>query len=246
MRLENGATDAPKSKFIEWLAEWGRELRRRQTGLLLLSAHRAKGLEFDHVVVLDGSWQKSGHNEDRNAARRLYYVAMTRARKSLSLIQMGRGNPFLAALPDEPCFQRREALNVTDPPPELGRLYQSVELSAIDIGFAGRFPSVNIVHNAIAKAQPGDTLRLVERNNGLELLDRNGIAVGRMARAYTPPAGYQCIRAQIAAITTRLKDDSAPEFHRFHQMRQMGGGRAGVRVRTGQTDESVSFRSAGG
>ena len=39
-------------QFIEWLAEWGRDLRRRQRGLLLLTAHRAKGLEFDHVVVL--------------------------------------------------------------------------------------------------------------------------------------------------------------------------------------------------
>ena len=46
--------------FIEWLAEWGRDARRRQRGLLLLTAHRAKGLEFDHVVVLDGGWDRVG------------------------------------------------------------------------------------------------------------------------------------------------------------------------------------------
>ena len=66
------------------MAEWGREARRRQTGLLL-TAHRAKGLEFDHVVVLDGDWLRSGANEDADATRRLYYVAMTRARKTLAL-----------------------------------------------------------------------------------------------------------------------------------------------------------------
>ena len=50
-------------------------------GLLLLTAHRAKGLEFDHVAVLDGGWDRVGRNEDADAPRRLYYVAMTRARE---------------------------------------------------------------------------------------------------------------------------------------------------------------------
>ena len=69
--------------FIEWLAEWGRDIRRRQRGLLLMTAHRAKGLEFDHVVVLDGGWNRVGDGEDPDEARRLYYVAMTRARQTL-------------------------------------------------------------------------------------------------------------------------------------------------------------------
>ena len=56
-RLDAGEGEHPVESFREWLAEWGRELRRRQTGLLLLSAHRAKGLEFDHVVILDGDWR---------------------------------------------------------------------------------------------------------------------------------------------------------------------------------------------
>ena len=54
--LETGDAELPVAHFRDWLAEWGREARRRQTGLLLLTAHRAKGLEFDHVVVLDGDW----------------------------------------------------------------------------------------------------------------------------------------------------------------------------------------------
>ena len=58
--LEVAAAEVPVQHFKEWLAEWGREIRRRQTGLLLLSAHRAKGLEFRHVAVLDGSWDRQG------------------------------------------------------------------------------------------------------------------------------------------------------------------------------------------
>ena len=51
---------------------------------MLLTAHRAKGLEFDHVAVLDGGWERVGRNEDKDAVRRLYYVAMTRYRKTLT------------------------------------------------------------------------------------------------------------------------------------------------------------------
>ena len=89
--LESGGADTPVGHFIEWLAEWGRDVRRRQRGLLLLSAHRAKGLEFDHVVVLDGGWNGAGRSEDADAPRRLYYVAMTRARRTLALMRFEPG-----------------------------------------------------------------------------------------------------------------------------------------------------------
>ena len=84
LETDEGA-EVPVDHFIEWLAEWGREVRRRPRGLTLLSAHRAKGLEFDHVAVLDGGWDKVDvdKGEDPDAPRRLYYVAMTRARKTL-------------------------------------------------------------------------------------------------------------------------------------------------------------------
>ncbi|MDE0130955.1 MAG: AAA family ATPase, partial [bacterium] len=44
---EHRGAEAPVEHLLEWLAEWGRDVRRRQQGLLLLTAHRAKGLEFD-------------------------------------------------------------------------------------------------------------------------------------------------------------------------------------------------------
>ena len=69
--LETGGSEMPVSHAIEWLAEWGRDVRRRQRGLLLLTAYRAKGLEFDHVAVLDGGWDRRDPNEDPDAPRRL-------------------------------------------------------------------------------------------------------------------------------------------------------------------------------
>ena len=63
-------------------------MRRRQRGLLLLTAHRAKVLEVDHAVVLDGSWERVSRGEDVDAPRRLYYVAMTRARTTVALARL--------------------------------------------------------------------------------------------------------------------------------------------------------------
>ena len=54
---EIGDRETDRKDILEWLAEWGRDARKRQNGLLLLSAHRAKGLEFDDVVVLEGNVQ---------------------------------------------------------------------------------------------------------------------------------------------------------------------------------------------
>ena len=41
---ELGDRDTDRRDVIEWLAEWGRDARKRQTGLLLLSAHRTAHL----------------------------------------------------------------------------------------------------------------------------------------------------------------------------------------------------------
>ena len=56
-----------------------------------MTALRAKGKEYDHVFVLDcndGIWPiKYAETEsDLEAERRLFYVAMTRARQSLHFV----------------------------------------------------------------------------------------------------------------------------------------------------------------
>lgn len=74
-------------------------------GVQLLTAHAAKGLEFEHVFMLDCTedyWEKAGGDRARRfplpdtltlsgeedaleARRRLFYVAMTRAKRQLSI-----------------------------------------------------------------------------------------------------------------------------------------------------------------
>ena len=87
----NDAQQTPQ-QLREWLGEWAHDNRQRQQGLLLTTAHSAKGLEFDHVVIMAGHWSPTGAG-NHPSARRLYYVAMTRARETLTLLDDGQPNP---------------------------------------------------------------------------------------------------------------------------------------------------------
>ena len=211
--LETGGAETPVKHFIEWLAEWGREIRRRQRGLLLLTAHRAKGLEFDHVVVLDGGWDRLGRGEDPDAPRRLYYVAMTRARETLSLACFEGPQPLQEVLLDKPCVLRREPSEL--PPAAAAQEYRSIRpsLEDVDLGFAGRQVTGKPVHRAIAALSPGDPLQTRIVNAGRwELLNREGVVVGRMANSFRPPAGARCRSATIRAIVEWSREASRSEY----------------------------------
>ena len=210
--LETGGMELPARHFIEWLAEWGREVRRRQTGLMLLTAHRAKGLEFDHVAVLDGNWQRVGKNEDGDACRRLYYVAMTRARETLTLARFAPGHALLDALPDEPCLLRCPAAQLPPPAPELARSYMRLTPADVYLGFAGRYGAQNWLHKAIGALSADAPLTLRQEGERRELLDYKGKVVGRLARNFSPPDGMRCIDARVIAIIVRRREEEGEEF----------------------------------
>ncbi len=199
------------ASFRDWLAEWGRASRRLQTGILLLTAHRAKGLEFDHVFILDGEWQ-AGKNEDQDGARRLYYVAMTRARATLALARMNTGNAMLDGLADHPALLRRPLTQWLPPPGPMERYYRMPGLEEINLGFAGRQDVGHRVHRAIASLRIGDALRYVGDELGHRLENTSGVTVGRLSKNFEPPPGLRCQAARVRAILVWRKSDSAPEY----------------------------------
>ena len=214
--LETGGAETPVDHFVEWLAEWGREVRRRQRGLLLLTAHRAKGLEFDHVVVLDGGWDRIGRGEDMDASRRLYYVAMTRARKTLALARLrGAAHPFQDSLLDAPAVMERDN-HVTGPSiaPELYRRYRRLSLRDVFLSYAGYRKPEHPVHGAIAELSSGDTLRVREGATRWELLDCNGTVVGQLARDFEGISSMRCVFAQVLAVIAWDRERSEPEYQK--------------------------------
>ena len=210
--LETSGAETSVDYFIEWLAEWGREVRRRQRGLLLLTAHRAKGLEFEHVVVLDGGWDRVGRGEDADAPRRLYYVAMTRARQTLGLARFPGSHPLQDALPDSPSILHRAPIEVPRAAPELTRRYRRLSLRDVFLSFAGYRPSGHPLHRAISALSPGDLLQVRVKANRWELQDRNGTVVGRLAGGFEAPAGMRCAFATVLAIATWDRERSEPEY----------------------------------
>ncbi len=234
--LESGGGEVPLDHFLEWLAEWGREARLRQHGLLLLTAHRAKGLEFEHVVVLDGGWDKIGRDEDPDAPRRLFYVSMTRAKQTLAAVHLH--GPYVRRSqeaknvrePDSPVYDGdlrsmpftfpkngsilyRSQDGMQKPTRELARQYRRPSLGDVNLGYAGRFHTSHPVHRAIAALSHGDqlTTRITEHGSW-ELLDRAGTVVGRLARSFEAPSRTRCSSASVFAIVSWSREASQPEY----------------------------------
>ena len=178
-----------------------------------MTAHRAKGLEFDHVAVLDGGWERVGRDEDPDAPRRLYYVAMTRARQTLSLVSFPGFHSLQDALLDIPAVLRRQSAKLPPATPELARQYRRPGLDEIDLGFAGRHLGSHPVHRAIAALSSGDPLKArVNKQGRWELLNRSGTVVGRLANNFEPPHGTHCSSATVLAVVTWSREASAPQY----------------------------------
>ena len=181
--LEEGdAAVLPISYVRNWLGEWSKEIRRKQQGLLLTSAHRAKGLEFNHVVIFDGRWTATSDAEDSDTPRRLYYVSMTRARETLSLLQLEdadrpdfRDNPLTA----DPVQRARTLLQpLTNVSSALVRQPSTPDISDrrldvrivqctmqdVVLSFAGWRAPHSAAHRAIDALAPGDPLFLLHED----------------------------------------------------------------------------------
>ena len=194
--------------FIEWLAEWGRQMRRRQRGLLLLTAHQANGLEFDHVIVLDGDWNQSENGDDADEQRRLYYVAMTRAKKTLALVRFEESNQWQNALSNSSSVIFREQIMSSDEPAKINKRFIRLTLGEVYLDFAGSRNALHSLHRSISALSHGDPLRTRVVKERWELLDSSGTVVGKLAKKFEPPDGMRCVSATVFAVVTRSRDDS--------------------------------------
>jgi ATP-dependent DNA helicase RecQ len=171
--------------------------------LRLITAHSAKGLEFDHVIVMDcGDWRWNG-----DETRRLLYVAMTRARLSLTLMRTEDGAN--AGLADLATVEGVASLLPRVRPThraELNRRYWTLSPADVDLGYAGRLPPRHPVHADIAALRVGDEIRIEQR----QLRDHGGQVVGRLARKCDLPAG--CGPGRVVAIMVRTRNQTPAEY----------------------------------
>ena len=226
---EKDASVLPVSYVKDWLGEWSHEIRRRQTGLLLTTAHSAKGLEFDHVAILDGTWNTTNYGEDVDAPTRLFYVSMTRAKQTLLILSVRDSSHFYGLderlggytnqraqwlfkpLFGASCALTRDAPDVDLSDDRLAERYMVCTLGDVWIDFAGRHPSDSSVHDAIAALSFGDDLSLTRTDSRWEIRDRAGGCVGHMAQSWHDSTDLNVLHATVHGVYKRWKSDVSVE-----------------------------------
>ncbi|HRP96570.1 MAG TPA: RecQ family ATP-dependent DNA helicase [Rhodocyclaceae bacterium] len=167
--------------------------------MVLMTAHRAKGLEFDHVLILDGGGWQAGSDDER----RLFYVAMTRARKTLTLCEAAGGHhPFVR---DTNGLALRSRPDAPAPEPLLENRTWLADPEKIVLSWPGYYPPDSRIHRALAALDVGSPLTLRERSDGKpgwELTDADGVPVGRMSSKFQPPPG-ELVAVRVAAMLVR-------------------------------------------
>jgi len=183
--VESGDAELPVFEALEFLYEACAESRREFSygdGVTLSTVHSAKGTEFDHVIMV-GSWLVPEDPAKLEENRRTFYVGMTRARKSLTILDRRDLRPSLPATLNGAAttFRNFDPASTTNGGDFLN--YEVLGLEEIYLGFPGRFPERAPIHAALGALKPGGKLvmRPVERN-GIGLFDESGVHIARLSQ----------------------------------------------------------------
>jgi len=196
--------------LYETLCEQRKECRLGR-GVFLTTIHSVKGMEFSHLVILDGGWTKDSLEEQR----RLLYVAMTRAKETLCLMQRKDAcNPFLREIDGDFTLRRDAAESQQAEQPKVSRHYALLGLDDFHISFAGRFPETHPIHQHLAALIPGSLLSIAIIN-GKVVLQYGEVTVARLSQK-----GHQEWVDKLARIETvrviamikRYRDDSEESY----------------------------------
>ena len=194
-------------------------------GVLFGTAHAAKGLEFRHVVVLGGGWRgKPGEEWSARPAseteeeRRLYYVAMTRAGCTLTLMdRLDDPAPFVREI-GERHVQRRK-VDVAGPERVPAVRYETVGKGDVNIDFAAGKSVRHGVHSRLSGLHAGDAveLRPTERG-GVGIVDGGGMRVGMLSKTAARrwlPRLEAVGTARVLCLVTRVAEDV--QAHEYRQ-----------------------------
>ncbi|WP_256354489.1 MULTISPECIES: RecQ family ATP-dependent DNA helicase [unclassified Variovorax] len=196
----------PAAEVLELFYEMAGEMRRdgRESAVKLMTAHAAKGLEFDHIIVMDcADWRWDQEDE-----RRLLYVAMTRARQSLTLMRAEGGrNPYLVDLGTVDGVQDQLPAARPRHRADLERRYVMLGPASMDIGFAGRKVPADPTHRAIASLRPGDLVEV----KGRFVQSMSGQIVGRLATS-VDEVPLQGRNASVVAVMVRTRSQTPEDY----------------------------------
>ena len=195
------------------------ELKRRRfsgSGVILSTAHKVKGLEFDNVIILDGSWPEGFRSVDElEESRRLYYVAVTRARKSLTLLKLKAStNRFIKEIPASITSSREVQPQIRDPR-LLDYRYEVIEMGDVYISYAAYFRASNQSARALRRAQINDDVNLTSKaladgKQHVFISNKHYVDLVRLSKEGAVkwlPRLSHVYQARVSCLHTRHRDD---------------------------------------
>jgi ATP-dependent DNA helicase RecQ len=214
---ESGGHRRMPQEVIDYVYEALHEQQRdagAHDAVYLSTVHAAKGLEFEHVIML-GGWKNQTGRAQREEERRLYYVGMTRARETLSLCVLEQSNhPFAREVYGEGV--RRIKAPWSDEPEEalLRRQYMLLGLADVWIDYPVAASSGATLRREIAKLRMGDTVQLKAVGERVYVLSTTGYRVGALSK--TASAVWrrkldEVIAARVYAIMERHRKPGEDE-----------------------------------
>jgi ATP-dependent DNA helicase RecQ len=213
-QAETADEDTGKQQLLEYLYESLAEQRkdcRLGQGVFLSTVHSVKGMEFSHVFVLDGGWTMPATEEER----RLLYVAMTRAKETLCLMQrLDLCNPYLPSLKGDFSVQRQVAVDEAEVLPPVNKDYAFLGLKDFDLSYAGSFPETHPIHNKLASLSAGSSVTIAQQN-GKIVVQKEQMTIALLSKNASQQwqDRYKNIQsATVIAMITRYKSDSEEDY----------------------------------
>ena len=209
----------PVGWAIDSLCEFVAEQRREKflgSGFFLGTIHSTKGMEFPHVVILDGDWAAAGDRGRREDERRTLYVGMTRARETLALMKFEeKPNHFLQGLKGDFLLLRKSAAPDGESTDNVFRQYEVLGLEDVYLGYAGTFPQTDAIHGRLSQLHAGDRVSLTVENPAISICNRGGDCVGRLSQSACAKWKERLDRVsevRVVAMVERGRMDEHPDY----------------------------------
>lgn len=224
-REETGNAELPVKHAIDYLWEALAEQKRERfmgRGVFLSTVHFAKGMEFDHVIVPDGGW--AAHKGEGEEERRVYYVAMTRAKQTLTLFQrQDDRNPYCDSLLEKLPTEQIVTLtpNVENPLPDaiLQRRYETIGLKDIYLDYAGRLGASDSTHQHLKNTEVESLLQLKTMGERVEVCTQDGHPVAKLSKGASERWSKDLPLVEslkvLAMIERRADDSKDPDFRKL-------------------------------
>lgn len=201
-----------RSGINELLIEAGREFTIGR-GAYLSTAHSAKGLEFDRVLIPATGWDLK-RSTDLESERRLFYVAMTRARHAVTVTDNGS---HLFAGEYEATHTQMNGV-AASPDRELPRVeYGLLGLNEIYMGYPALFGPNHPIHNRLRRCGEGTRVELASRNNRV-VVEYGGGEIARLSEAASKAWLHKLPFVMTATVYALIERDAEQDFQKTPQV----------------------------